>query len=213
MHSVVDGLRHWRRRPSLVLWLLATWLSSSPVATFAQGPTELAPLDLRLAEADLRKRLATADEEAFVQVLTQAAIERDPMVDTVAIYDIVVHYDPKRYHNPRVGTYPLNFEEQFILWGKRISLYTRDSGWASGRFYLRDISSGRVAWISTADARHLYNPAKPPRKMQDVPSYTDLYTTSQWLRLMREEDREMTVRRLRQEADKRARSLTKDLKQ
>lgn len=185
----------------------------SPTAVSAQAATELPPLELRLAEAEFRKRLAGTDEEALVQVLTQAALLRDPMVDTVAIYDLVVHYDPKRYHNPRVGTYPLNFEEQFILWGKRISLYTRTSGWTSGRFYLRDISSGRVAWISTADARHLYNPKKPPRKMQDISSYTDLYTTSQWLRLMREEDREMTVRRLRREAEKRANSLTKDLKQ
>lgn len=212
MHSVVDGLRSWRQRPSLVLWLLAIWLLLSPVATFAQGPTELAPLDLRLAEAELRKLLAGSDEEALVQVLTQAAIERDPMVDTVAIYDLVVHYDPKRYHNPRVGTYPLNFEEQFVLWGKRIALFTRKTGWKSGRFYLRDISSGRVAWIATADARHLYNPAKPPRNMQNISPYTDLYSTSQWLRLMREEDREMTARRLRQEAVKRANSLTEDLK-
>ncbi len=213
MPLAVDGLRHWCRRPSLVLWVVAACVPFFAAAIHAQAPTELAPLDLRLAEAELYKRLAGADEEAFIQVLTQAAILRDPMVDTVAIYDLVVHYDPKRYHNPCVGTYPLNFEEQFILWGKRIALFTRNTGWSSSRFYLRDISLGRVVWISTADARHLYNPEKAPSNMQDISPYTDLYTTSQWLRLMREEDREMTERRLRKEANRRANSLTKDLKQ
>jgi len=209
---VLDGLRRGRWRPSLVLWATGALFSFFATAIYAQESTPLEPIELRLAETELRKRLAGSDEEAFVQVLTQTAILPDPMVDTTAIYDIVVHYDPKRYHNPRVGTYPLNFEDQFVLWGKRISLYTRSAGWASGRFYLRDISSGRVAWIFTADARHLYNPAKPPRKMQNVPTYTGLHATSQWLRLMHEEDREMTVRRLREEAEKRANSLTKDLK-
>jgi hypothetical protein len=209
---VLDGLRRWRWRPSLVLWATGAMFSIFSATTNAQGPIELEPLVKRLAEAELRRRLAGSTEEALVQVLTQAALSRDPMVDTVAIYDIIVHYDPKRYHNPRVGTYPLNFEDQFVLWGKRIAHFTRSSAWSSGRFYLRDISSGRIAWVFTADARHLYSPEKLPRKSQNISPYTGLHATSQWLRLMREEDREMVMRRLREEASKRANSLTKDLK-
>ena len=111
------------------------------------------PVEIRIATAKLRNALAGPQEEAFVQILTEVSLVRDPLVDTVAVYDITVDYDPRRYHNARVGTYPLNFADQFILWGKRIALYTRSSNWLSGRFYLRDISNGHVAWIRTADAR------------------------------------------------------------
>jgi hypothetical protein len=179
----------------------------------------LLPVEIRIATAKLRSALAGPQEEAFVQILTEVSLVRDPLVDTVAVYDITVSYDPRRYHNARVGTYPLNFADQFILWGKRIALYTRSSNWLSGRFYLRDISNGHVAWIRTTDARGLYSPGKAPsstkswlRFVYATTPYIDLFTMSQWLRLMRDEDRDLVEQRLRTEAEARANSLTKDLK-
>ncbi len=214
------GLRpNNRRSPLFFLWAtLLIVLSLAPAVRAQQTGAELPPLELRIATTELHKALAGPQEEAFVQILTQVTLLRDPQVDSVAVYDITVDYDPRRYSNPRVGTYPLNFADQFILWGKRISLYTRRMGWLSGRFYLRDISNGHVAWIRTVDARHLYAPEKVPsnskrwlRFVYATPPYIDLSTMSQWLRLMRDEDREMVELRLRAEAEARANSLTKDL--
>ena len=145
-------------------------------------------------------------------MLIEASIKRDELIDTVAVYDLIVHYDPRRYANPRVGSYPLRFEEQLILWGKRIATYTKSTEWTSGRFYLRDLSTGRVAWIFTADARRLYSPPKEQLAAPDATPYTNIQATGEWLRSFKEESREAVGLRLQQEALERAQSLTKDLK-
>jgi hypothetical protein len=139
--------------PALILGLLSGSLS-------AQKPPTLSDADLQTEATNLRASLAGADEEAFTQILTHVTVERDPVVDTIAVYDIVVHYDPDRYSSPRVGAYPLSFENQFIHWGRRIALYTTRTSWKSGRFYLRDISTAHEAWIFTEDARLLLGPLK-----------------------------------------------------
>ncbi len=208
-----SGLWHALQRPlqrgGALLALLA--LFSSPLSGQLLPSGEIDPLYLRLAEKTLAQHLANDNEEAFLQVLTETSIVRDALIDTTVVYDLVVHYDPERYANPRVGTYPLRFEEQFVLWGKRIADYTKGTEWKSGRFYLRDLSTGRVAWIFTADTRRLYVSSKNARERERSWVYTDLETTAQWLRSMREETRAAVEIRLRQEAEERAQSLTKDL--
>ncbi len=186
--------------------------SLSPTNAQPLPPGGLDAIHLRLAEKALRAHLVNPDENALLQVLIGASLARDALIDTAVVYDIIVHYDPNRYQDPRVGTYPLRFEEQLVFWGKRVAHFTKSTEWKSGRFYLRDLSTGRVAWVFTADARRLYNPPKAPRTSRDISPYTDLQTTGQWLRAIHEEDRDAVERRLRQEAQQRAQSLTKDLK-
>ena len=193
-----------------VLCALLT-LSSTPVCGQILPSGEIEPTYLRLAEKKLAGLLAQSDEEAFLQVFVEASVERDELIDSAAVYDLIVHYDPRRYNNPRVGSYPLRFEEQLILWGKRIATYTKSTEcteWTSGRFYLRDLSTGRAAWIFTADARRLNSPSKE----QLSASYTDIQTTGEWLRSFKEESREAVGLRLQKEALERAQSLTKDIK-
>lgn len=172
---------------------------------------EIEEVHLRIAQKTLASNLASSDEEAFLQVFVDASIERDALIDTAVVYDLIVHYDPRRYANPRVGSYPLRFEEQLILWGKRIAAYTQSTQWTSGRFYLRDLSTGRVAWIFTADARRLSH-LKGRHSTRDEAPYTNIQATGEWLRAIKEESREGVVLRLQQEAQDRAQSLTKDLK-
>ena len=207
----------WTRYQRSLLWgsvlcvLLA--LSSTPVCGQRLPSGKIEPTDLRLAEKKLADLLAQSDEEAFLQVLIEASIKRDELIDTAAVYDLIVHYDPRRYANPRVGSYPLRFEEQFILWGKRIANYTKSTEWTSGRFYLRNLSTGRVAWIFTADARRLSSPPKEQLAApDDATPYTNIQATGEWLRSFKEESREAVGLRLQQEALERAQSLTKDLK-
>ena len=202
----------WTRCQRSIFWggALCALLTLSPTSVCGQilpsGETD--PTHLRLAEKKLAGLLAQSDEEAFLQVFVEASIERDELIDSAAVYDLIVHYDPTRYANPRVGSYPLRFEEQLILWGKRIATYTKRTEWTSGRFYLRDLSTGRVAWIFTADARRLYSLSKETLSA----TYTDIQTTGEWLRSFKEESREAVGLRLQQEALERAQSLTKDLK-
>ena len=200
----------WTRCQRSLFWggvLCALTLSPTPVCGQIPPSGEIEPTHLRLAEKKLAGLLAQSDEEAFLQVFVEASIERDELIDTAAVYDLIVHYDPRRYANPRVGSYPLRFEEQLILWGKRIATYTNSTEWTSGRFYLRDLSTGRAAWIFTADVRRLYSPSKE----QLSASYTDIQTTGEWLRSFKEESREAVGLRLQKEALERARSLTKDI--
>ena len=202
----------WTRCQRSLFWggVLCALLTLSPTSVCGQilPSGEAEPTHLRLAEKKLADLLAQSNEEAFLQVFVEASIERDELVDTAAVYDLIVHYDPTRYANPRVGSYPLRFEEQLILWGKRIATYTKSTKWTSGRFYLRDLSTGRVAWIFAADARRLYSPSKE----QLSAPYTNIQKTGQWLRSFKEESREAVGLRLQQEAMEHAQSLTKDLK-
>ena len=195
---------------SVLCVLLA--LSSTPVCGQRLPSGKIEPTHLHLAEKKLADLLAQSDEEAFLQVLIEASIKRDELIDTAAVYDLIVHYDPRRYTNPRVGSYPLRFEEQLILWGKRIATYTKSTEWTSGRFYLRNLSTGRVAWILTADARRLSSPPKKQLEAPNATPYTNIQATGEWLRSFKEESREAVGLRLQQEALERAQSLTKDLK-
>jgi hypothetical protein len=169
--------------------------------------------ELKIAVENLQKTLAGPKEEAYLQVLVDAKIVYNPYADTASTYDLVVRYDPARYRNDRVGVYPITFEDQFILWGKRISLFTRSTTWESGSFYLRNIGTAREAWIATEDCRRLYQPRTknlPPighdpatfrrwlRLIYNIEPGTELRAMSRWLQLLKEEPRVRTIERLRQ---------------
>ena len=185
-------------------------LSTSFAQEHAGGMTEE---ELKIAAESLQKALAGPKEEAYLQVLVDAKVFYNPYADTAASYDLVVRYDPERYRNDRVGVYPITFEDQFILWGKRISLFTRSTEWESGSFYLRDIGSAREAWISTEDCRRLYQPSTkklPPigdnpatfrkwlRLIYRIEPGTELRTMSRWMQLLKEEPRALVMERSRE---------------
>ena len=157
--------------------------------------------------------MAGPKDRSFAQILTETAIVRDT-TDTAVVYDLVVRYDPERFRDPRVGVYPLGFEDQFIHWGKRVALFTRSTAWKSGRFYLHDLSSGRQAWAYTEDARQLYPRSKDvafpavanPGELAQLQRWlklihatehpTDQRTMSTWFRLMMLESRDQVVERV-----------------
>ena len=132
-------------------------------------------------EFELEKILARQSEFSLRQVLLQVSIVRDDSYDTSFVYDLHVDYDPTRYHNARVGIYPLKFEDQLVFWGKRIASYTNQTSWASGKFYLHDVSTGKTAWIFTADTRRLYK----KKSSREHLSYTPVSEMSRWLRFIR----------------------------
>ncbi len=205
----------------LLRQLIALLIALSPAVSAAQGSVAgLSEAELQTEVTEIHAALAGIEEEAFAQILTLVEVVRDPIIDTVAVYDIIVHFDPNRYNNPRVGVYPMSFENQFIYWGRRIALYTQRTSWKSGRFYLRDISTAREAWIFTEDARLLLGSlrkklptdrAKWLRFVHSFTPYTDLRTMSYWLRLLRIEERELVIRRQQREIADRENSLLKGL--
>lgn len=196
-----------------LLWLVAPAHSQALFDRLSDG-------DLLASSADLASALAGPREPAFLQVLTEGSIVRDESQNTVSVYDLVVRYDPTRYRDPHVGIYPLSFADQFILWGKRVALFTRGTKWTSGRFFLHDISTGHHAWIFTRDARRLYH--SPPGTKLPPPAETynrrgvkrwlklihtvdtaatDLRSMGLWFRLMHEESRELVIEGERARAD------------
>ena len=210
------GRRLSGRIPRIALLIALTAAQAA-----AQGDLVLNEAELRDEAVQLRAVLAGTDEEAYAQILTLVDIVQDPLPDTVAVYDIVVHYDPDRYSNARVGTYPLDFANQFIQWGRRVALHTQRTHWTSGRFYLRDISTAREAWILTEDARLLMGLMRKKlpgddtrflRLVHALPPYVDLRTMGSWLRLMRTEGREIANRRRQREREAEKNSLLKDLR-
>ena len=178
--------------------ILLVLLALAVMAGTQTPAPELSPEEIQAAEQKLRLTLAGPREKAFLQVLIEVQIVRDETVDTTFVYDLMVRFDPERYRNPRVGIYPLSFEDQFILWGKRIAMYTRSTPWQSSRFYLHDIARGRQAWIFSEDARRLYSRPKV-KKFHEVEAATDLRRMSRWLRLMRPESREIVIQRRQEE--------------
>ncbi len=189
--------------------LLAALCSASPAAAQADA---LTPEEVDSLEVYLVAALAAPDETAYLQILAGALILPD-RTDSNSAYDIVVRYDPERFHSPYAGLYPLTFEDQFIQWGKRIALFSRSISLPTKRFFLHDISTGDQAWIFTAEARHLYAlPADKVPGMADVsdratqarwlrlikqsPASTELLTMGGWLRQIRRESRESVVARL-----------------
>ena len=199
---------------------IALLIALTATQAAAQSGLILTETELRAEEMTLRAVLVGADEEAYAQILTLVDIVQDPLPDTVAMYDIIVHYDPERYNNARVGTYPLDFANQFIQWGRRVALHSQRTRWTSGRFYLRDISTAREAWILTEDARLLMGSirnklpddnARFLRLVHALPPYVDLRTMGYWLRLMHMEDRELANYRRQQEREAEKNSLLKDL--
>jgi len=183
--------------------LLATLLCLPfPLGAASPGP-ELEAEDRAGAEAYLLAAMAGAHERPFLQIITDARVLADGTQDTSFVYDLLVRYDPGRYSDRHAGLYPLTFESQFILWGKRMSLFTRSTRWNSGRFFLHDVSTGRYAWIWAREARDLYpatgitlpppvrttNPGIPTawlKLIHAAETSTDLRAMSRWLRLMRE---------------------------
>ena len=171
----------------------------------------LSPAELDSASSYLRSAMAGPNERAYLQVLTQAVIEPDS-TDTALVYDLIVRYDPERFHDPHLGLYPLTFEDQFIQWGKRIALLTRSTRWPSGRFYLQDMAHGHQAWIFSSEARILYpeqdkkfpgpvsfdNSARKRQWLRLIHRSlvaTKLQSMTQWLRLMRREPRDIVLLR------------------
>ena len=199
-------------RPLWLLFVIAIAITAieASVAAAATKSIELIPEDMAFAKGNLRTALAAPDEEAFLQILLTTDIVRDPAIDTAFVYDVVVRFDPKRYRNMHAGLYALSFEDQFILWGKRIAMYSRSTDWESGRFHLHDISTGKQAWIYTGDARRLFQlpnldmpPATPNRPdtldkwlrvIHRVPATTSLRKMGRWIRLLRFESRDAVVR-------------------
>ncbi len=179
----------------------------------AQAPDSLSQEQLQAVRQQLREVLAAPQERAFLQVLTDVQVLRAPTADTTAfVYDIAVRFDPERYRDPHLGRYPLTFEDQFILWGKRLALYTLFASWKSGNFYLHDIATGRQAWIAAEAARRLFPPpAKPPagkapfatwlKFIHGITPGTEPRTLSLWRRLMQEESRDLVLHRLQAPAD------------
>ena len=197
------------RRATRAVTFLVALCSASPASTQTNA---LTPDDIDSLEVYLVAALAAPDETAYLQILTDALILPD-RTDSNSVYDIVVRYDPERFHTPYAGLYPLTFEDQFIQWGKRIALFTRSISPATKRFYLHDISTGDQAWMFTAEARHLYSlPAnKVPglagisdraaqaswlRLIHTTPAGTQLLTMSGWLRQIRRESRASVVERI-----------------
>jgi hypothetical protein len=184
-----------------------------PPPSSAQVPDQpLTPAEIDSLELYLVASLAGPDERAFQQILTDAHVLPDP-TDSNVVYDIVVRYDPERYHTAVAGLYPLSFEDQFIQWGKRIALFTRSINPATKRWFLHDISTGRQAWMFTAEARHLYGPppeatpatvavdARPGqlrwrRLMYAAPAGTDLLQMTGWLSRLRRESRDAVIARV-----------------
>ena len=144
----------------------------------------LTPEELTAATAYLKTALAAPKERAFLQVITEVSIIRNP-TDTLESYDLVVLYDPFRFRDPHVGVYPLKFSDQLIIWAKRVSLFTRSTRWKSNNFYLHDLSTGRQAWIFIPDARQLY-PEKTNVKFPATVSRNDTTSTKTWLKLIHE---------------------------
>ena len=207
-------LRRIPSTPACVALTLSAWLVFGS-STLAQQllPGELSSAEQTVVSGDLATAVAGPREKAFLQILTEASLVRDPVQDTVFVYDLVVRYDPERFHDPHVGIYPVTFADQFILWGKRIALFTRSSTWSSGRFYLHDISTGQHLWMLARDARHLYPPggdkAFPQATSSDdraavnkwfelihaTDTTTDIRSMGLWFRLMHRESREMVIER------------------
>jgi hypothetical protein len=188
--------------------LLAALCHASP----APAQDALTPEDVDSLQVYLINALAASDERSYLQILTSAEVLPDP-TDSNSVYDIVVRYDPERFHAAFAGLYPLTFEDQFIQWGKRIALLTRSVVATTRRYYLHDISTGRQAWMFTAEARHLYSlpseklPGKVSlderssqrrwlRLMHQAPSGTELLKMGGWLRQIRRESRESVIARL-----------------
>jgi hypothetical protein len=157
--------------------------------------------------------LARPQEQALNQVLASATVVRDELSENTAVYDLVVRYDPTRYQAPHAGAYPLGFEEQFVLWGKRVAVFTRSTSLRVGRFYLHDLSTGRQAWISADETRLLYRPMGarlPPAVpaafsrwltlIDAIDPHTDLRRQSGWLRRLHAESREEVTERRQREA-------------
>ncbi len=197
-----------RRRAHIhrAVWsfVLLTALGSTATAGAAE-PEVLTPEEIDSLEVYLIASLAAPDEQAYLQILTDARILADP-TDSNSVYDIVVRFDPERFHSAYAGLYPPTFEDQFIQWGKRIALFTRSISPTTRRFYLHDISTGQQAWMFTAEARHLYSlpPEKTPaitavddrgaqrrwlRLIRNAPVSTELLTMGGWLRLIRRQSR------------------------
>ncbi|MEE2657915.1 MAG: hypothetical protein VX733_05375 [Candidatus Latescibacterota bacterium] len=182
--------------------------SSASAIITPEGMTEA---EIDSAEVYLRAALAGPKERSFHQILTEASLVVDT-ADTAVSYDIVVRYDPDRYHDPHAGLYPVAFEDQFIAWGKRVSLLTRSTTFRSSRFYLQDISTGRTSWIFAEETHRLY-PPEPLRYpvlveaeertgqqrwlklIHAVEPQINLRIMSTWLRLMRDEPRDVVVAR------------------
>ena len=186
---------------SVLLFLASLAGAQQPTQQVAEPDTFVQ----RTAPVQLRQVLAAPRELAFAQVLVGVEVLRDP-ADT-SRYDMVVRFDPERYRDPHLGRYPLTFEDQCVLWGKRLALYSLIVPWKSNRFYLHDISTGRQVWVDLADARELFPPyAAPPKAktfaawlpfIYGVPRSTEPRALGVWMRLMQEESRDLVIYRLR----------------
>ena len=214
--AVLQTIPRHSTKGVLALWAFLWFVTPAHSQVLFDG---LSDDELLASSADFDSALAGPREPAFLQVLTEASIVRDLSQDTVSVYDLVVRYDPTRYRDPHVGIYPLSFADQFILWGKRVALFTRGTKWTSGRFFLHDISTGHHAWIFTRDARRLYlsppgTKLPPPAEVynrQGVKRWlklihtvdtaaTDLRSMGLWFRLMHEESRELVIEGERERA-------------
>ena len=172
------------------------------LATLAGAQQPAAPdTAMQRAVEQVRQVLVAPHEQAFAQILAGVEVLRDPR-DT-SFYDIVVRFDPERYRDPHLGSYPLAFEDQCVLWGKRLALYSRIASWKGGRFYLHDISTGHQVWVDLAAARLLSPPYGTPPKTKtfaawlpyiyNTPPGTEPRVLGRWLRLMVEESRDLVL--------------------
>ena len=185
-------------------------LCCAPPSTAQSG--RLTADEIDSLEVYLVAALAAPNEPAYLQILTDALIQPD-LTDSNSAYDIIVRYDPERFHMPYAGLYPLTFEDQFIQWGKRVALFTRSIRTTTKRYFLHDISTGEQAWMFTNEARHLYSPpadrvpgrvriddragqAMWLRLISNTPVGTQLLTMGGWLRQIRRESRETVVTRV-----------------
>ena len=186
-------------RLGLFLLILArAGLAGAQVPAPVAAPADTA---MQRALAQVRQVLVSPREQAFAQVLVSAEVLRDPR-DT-SFYDIVVRFDPERYRDPYLGRYPLTFEDQCLLWGKRLALYSRIASWKAGRFYLHDLASGHQVWVDLATARLLSPPYGTPPKTKTFaawlpyihhsPPSTEPRALGSWLRLMVEESRDLVL--------------------
>ena len=170
-------------------------------------------LDKAVYHVDIEDDILQArDESHAIDTLLSEEMLRRSTVDTNVVYDLVVRYDPERYRDRRIGLYPVSFEDQFIVWARRMGMYTRSTTLTSGRIYLHDVTTSRQSWIYAHDARALYSPDgvdfPPPTNASDpmdakrwlklihgIPKTISLATMTRWLRLIHNEPRDIVVRR------------------
>ena len=103
MSGFARGEQHRHHIPStpacVALTLIACLVFGSATHAQQSDSEELSSEQLTVTSGDLATALSGPREKAFLQILTEASLVRDPVQDTVFVYDLVVRYDPGVHHD------------------------------------------------------------------------------------------------------------------